>query len=140
MTIEELRALGSRSGCEWRCVPHLSAENPRTNPGERRHGHHVQSVGAQGCRCQRGHRSNRRQAALFTTLLTRPEPDRDDVRQAQSPSEKSCQTKVDGPWQAIGDILNQFTPNECRNYLQTTLKVCGSSSDHSAFFLSVEHR
>ncbi|MGI9434189.1 MAG: IS630 family transposase, partial [Geminicoccaceae bacterium] len=25
---------------------------------------------------------------------------------------------IDGLWQAIGDILNQFTPQECRNYLK----------------------
>jgi transposase len=31
---------------------------------------------------------------------------------------KAAKRTIDGLWQAIGDILNQFTPQECRNYLK----------------------
>ncbi|MGI9436749.1 MAG: transposase, partial [Geminicoccaceae bacterium] len=29
---------------------------------------------------------------------------------------KAAERTVDGLWQAIGNILNQFTPKECQNY------------------------
>jgi transposase len=57
---------------------------------------------------------------ILTALQPGPEPDRDGIRQAEDLLRKADERSIAAVWNPIGSLLNQFSPEECANYMHHT--------------------
>ena len=83
-------ALAHRRPDQWRKLPPLHRQGAHPDAAPRRHRHHGQSRLAQKQRRPPGPQGRRRKALLPAQVLTRPQPDRDALRQAQTRLRKAA--------------------------------------------------
>ncbi|MGI9433331.1 MAG: transposase [Geminicoccaceae bacterium] len=110
--------MGSRPSHEWKSLLHLSAAGPRTNPGERRHGNHEYLS---------THKVAGVKEAIEATgtkllYLLSYSPDLNPIEmmfaKLKTLQRRAANRTIDDLWKAIGNILNQVTSKECRNYFE----------------------
>ncbi len=115
---------GTRRPDQPRRLRRLCPPGARARPLARRHRHHGQPFEPQGARRARRHRSGGRQAALPSAPRLRRgrlySPDFSPIEQAftklKANLRKAAERTIHGLWDAIGRILDLYSPQECANY------------------------
>ena len=82
----------------------------------RRHGHHGQSRSAQGRKRAQFNRSRGRSASVLPPYSPDFNPIENAFAKLKALLRKAAERTVEGLWTRIGEILDAFTPKECKNY------------------------
>ena len=94
----------------------------RPQPPARRHRGHGQPIKPQGRRRAPGDQGQGRVPALFATLFPRPPLHLNPIELAFSKLKallrKAAARSVDELWRVIGDLLDEFSPQECQKFFR----------------------
>ncbi len=115
-----LRSLCSRWADQWPQLSGLGRAMPGPDIARRRHRRARQSRQSQGAGGARSHTQCQRRLLFLPPYSPDLNPIEQVFAKLKTLLRKAAARSVEETWRGIGNVLNAFTPQECKNYVRNS--------------------